>query len=148
MMTVTKIARRFNVSAETIRHYTKLGLLSPETDATNGYRRYGIKDERRLRFLLAAKKLGFSLKDISQILEMAAPGDTPCPLVKRLIDQRLEAARREMLDALGLLQRMESASNVWNALPDRPPSGDSVCYLIESWDSPSNPIESLIQKTA
>lgn len=76
MKTVTEIARRFNVSADTIRHYTKLGLLSPERDTVNGYRRYGIEQERRLRFLLSAKRLGFSLKDIRAILDMAASGDT------------------------------------------------------------------------
>ncbi len=136
MTTVTAVARRFNVSAETIRHYTKLGLLSPERDAANGYRRYSLKDERRLRFLLSAKKLGFSLKDIKQILDMAAHGSTPCPLVRRLIDQRLETVRQEMRNAQTLLERMESASKVWSDLTDGHPSGDSICHLIENWDNP------------
>ena len=47
MKTVTEIARRFNISADTIRHYTKLGLLSPDRDKANGYRRYGRRDEER-----------------------------------------------------------------------------------------------------
>lgn len=134
MKTVTEIARRFNVSADAIRHYTRLGLLSPERDTTNSYRRYGLQQERRLRFILSAKRLGFSLKDIRAILDMAESGDTPCPLVRKLIDQRLEAIREEMLDAQKLMARMESASSDWRDLPDRSPSGESVCYLIETWD--------------
>lgn len=137
MKTVTEIARRFNVSADTIRHYSKLGLLSPDRDEVNGYRRYGRKDEERLRFLLSAKRLGFSLKDIREILDMAASGDTPCPLVRQLIDQRLAVVREEMMDAQALLTRMESASTSWNQLPDRSPSGESICHLIETWDSPN-----------
>lgn len=148
MITVTTVARRFNVSAETIRHYTKLGLLSPERDAANSYRRYSLRDEKRLRFLLSAKKLGFSLKEISQILDMAASGNTPCPLVRRLIDQRLETVRQEMRDAQTLLERMESASNVWSKLPDGHPSGDSICHLIENWDSPRVVGESTIPERA
>jgi len=135
MKTVTEIARRFNVSADTIRHYTKLGLLSPERDTVNGYRRYGIEQERRLRFLLSAKRLGFSLKDIRAILDMAASGDTPCPLVRKLIDQRLETIREEMRDAQKLMSRMESASSDWSNLPDCAPSGESICHLIETWDT-------------
>ncbi len=135
MKTVTEIARRFNVSADSIRHYTKLGLLSPKRDTANGYRRYGIEQERRLRFLLSAKRLGFSLKDIQKILDMAASGDTPCPLVRKLIDQRLGAIREEMRDAQKLMSRMESASSDWCGLPDRTPSGESICHLIETWDS-------------
>lgn len=135
MKTVSEIAKRFNVSADTIRHYTKLGLLSPERDIANGYRRYGINQERRLRFLLSAKRLGFSLKDIQAILDMADSGDTPCPLVRKLIDKRLEAIREEMRDAKKLMDRMELASSEWRDLPDRAPSGESVCHLIETWDS-------------
>ncbi len=148
MTTVTAVARRFNVSADTIRHYTKVGLLSPERDAANSYRQYSLKDERRLRFLLSAKKLGFDLKDIKQFLDMAAHGDTPCPLVRRLIDQRLETVRQEMRDAQTLLERMQSASNVWSELPDGHPSGDSVCHLIENWDSPAVINKHSISKTA
>lgn len=133
MTTVTEIARRFNVSADTIRHYTKLGLLSPSRDEVNGYRRYGRKDEERLRFLVSAKRLGFSLKDIREILEMAETGDSPCPLVRQLIDRRLAVIREEMMDAQMLLERMESASASWSQLPDRHPSGKSICHLIETW---------------
>jgi DNA-binding transcriptional MerR regulator len=135
MKTVTEIARRFNVSTDTIRYYTKLGLLSPGRDAVNGYRRYGLQDEGRLSFLLSAKRLGFSLKDIRNILDMAASGDTACPLVRQLIDQRLEAVREEMQSAQKLLERMESALGHWSQLPDRAPSGDSICHLIETWES-------------
>jgi DNA-binding transcriptional MerR regulator len=137
MKTVTELARRFSVSADTIRHYTKLGLLSPERDAANGYRRYAMREEKRLRFLLSAKRLGFSLKDIRDMLDIAASGDTPCPLVRKLIDQRLEATQEQMRDALRLMSRMESASRYWRDLPDRAPSGENICHLIETWDSAS-----------
>lgn len=71
--------------------------MSPYTRFDYISRRYGIQQERRLRFLLSAKRLGLSLKDIRVILDMAQFGDTPCPLVRKLIDQRLEAIREEML---------------------------------------------------
>ncbi len=135
MKTVTEIARQFSVSAETIRHYTKLGLLSPKRDATNGYRLYDLPQERRLRFLLGAKRLGFTLREIQTILEVASTGDSPCPLVRQLIDERLETTRAEMRDAQMLMARMESASNEWHELPNRDPSGESICHLIETWDS-------------
>ena len=135
MKTVTQIARRFNISADTIRHYTRLGLLSPVRDSTNGYRRYRRTDEARLRFLVSAKRVGFSLKDIREIFDMASSGHAACPLVRQLIDQRLTAIREEMRDAQALLKRMERASQSWNQLPDLAPSGESICHLIENWDN-------------
>jgi DNA-binding transcriptional MerR regulator len=94
-----------------------------------------LQQERHLRFLLSAKKLGFSLKEIRKILDVTASGDTACPIVRNLIDQRLDAVREEMRVAQKLMSRMESASNAWRDLPDRTPSGESICHLIETWDS-------------
>jgi DNA-binding transcriptional MerR regulator len=135
MQTVTEIARRFNLSADTMRHYTKLGLLSPYRGKANGCRRFGRIDEERLRFILLAKSLGFSLKGILGILNLASSGDTACPLVRQLIDQRLMAVRKEVMDAKTLLRRMESVSRKWGQLPYRAPSGESICHLIENLDS-------------
>ena len=66
---------------------------------------------------------------------MASSGDTACPLVRQLIDQRLAAVRDEIADAQTLLRQMENASRSWKQLPDRAPSGESVCHLIESWNN-------------
>ncbi|WP_019531441.1 MerR family transcriptional regulator [Dasania marina] len=138
MKTVTELARCFNVSADTIRHYSKLGLLSPERDKLNGYRRYRLQDEQRLRFLLSAKKLGFSLKEVQKILATATTGDTPCPLVRKLIESRIAAIRNEMEEAQRLMARMETALDSWCELPDNMPSGASICHLIETWEQGSS----------
>lgn len=133
MSTVSELARRFHISADTIRHYTKLGLLIPNRDPFNGYRLYRREDESRLRFVLSAKKLGFGLKDIQEILSVAEAGDTACPIVRELIEHRVVKVRQEITDAQHLLLEMEDAMVHWNHLPDRAPSSSSVCHLIEAW---------------
>lgn len=133
MNTVSKLARRCNVSTDTIRHYTQLGLLSPERDPHNGYRQYRLEDETNLRFILSAKTLGFGLKEIQQILNVAQGGDTPCPLVRSMIEQRVAAVRQEIHDAQLLMSEMEAAVNHWHDLPDRAPSPGAICHLIEAW---------------
>jgi DNA-binding transcriptional MerR regulator len=135
MMTVTDIARRFNVSADAIRYYTTLGLLSPIRDAVNGYRRYGSENESRLRFLLSAKKLGFSLKDIRQILLVAETANTPCPLVRRLMDQRLGTLRQQLRETQALYERMKLAASSWEEQPDQVPTRNTICDFIENWDN-------------
>ena len=133
MSTVTQLARHYHVSADTIRHYTKLGLLLPERDPDNGYRRYRLEDESRLRFVLSAKKLGFGLRDIQIILTVADDGDTPCPFVREIIEQRIDEVRQEINDAQRLMRQMDDAIQHWQQLPDRTPSGSSICHLIETW---------------
>ena len=53
-----------------------------------------------------------------------------------------------MRDAQTLLERMESATNVWGELPDGHPSGDSICHLIENRDSPAVTNKRAISETA
>ena len=133
MSTVTHLARRFHVSADTIRHYTKLGLLAPNRDPENGYRHYRPEDESRLRFVLSAKKLGFGLREIKKILSVAEVGDAPCPLVRELIEDRIVEVRQEICDAQLLMVEMNDAISHWRSLPDRAPSGSSICHLIDAW---------------
>ena len=125
MKTVTAIARQYKVSPDTVRHYTKLGLLYPLRSEENGYR----------YFVISAKKLGFTLKEIQNILSTAEAGDTPCPLVRDLINQRLVEIKKEMTEAQSLVARLEIACEEWSDLPDRVPSGSSICHLIETWQN-------------
>tara|TARA_R110002110_G_C13465503_1_gene719018 strand:+ start:1447 stop:1599 length:153 start_codon:yes stop_codon:yes gene_type:complete len=49
--------------------------------------KYGEREIQRLRFILSAGQLGFSVNDIGEILAVADKGKTPCLLVRRLIQQ-------------------------------------------------------------
>ena len=135
MNTVSEIARRFHVSTDTIRHYTKLGLLSPERDPVNGYRHYGLKDESNLNFILTAKKLGLSLKEIKNILCVVQKGETPVPMIRQLVIERVREVKQEILDAQILLTDMESALGRWQQLPNQTTSGHSLRYLIDTLTS-------------
>ncbi|NQD96766.1 MerR family transcriptional regulator, partial [Pseudomonas sp. CrR25] len=57
-MRVAQLARAAAVSAETVRHYTDLGLLHPSRDPHNGYQCYSADDLRRLSFVARARRLG------------------------------------------------------------------------------------------
>ena len=70
-MKVLELAKQLGVTAETVRFYTRIGVLRPTKDSANGYRIYSDKDLRRLRFVLNARQLGFSVDDIKDILAHA-----------------------------------------------------------------------------
>ena len=67
-MKVTELARTAGVTAETVRHYTRQALLKPRRDPDNGYQLFDQQDLDRLRFIQRARTLGFSLKEIADIL--------------------------------------------------------------------------------
>ena len=133
-MKVQQLAKRLGVTADTVRFYTRNGFLKPGKNTDNGYRQYSETDYRRLRFILSARQLGFSVDDIGQLLGEADVGKTPCPLARQLIEQRLEELERRFNDTALLLKRMRAAVEEWREQPNRNPTGQTICHLIESFD--------------
>lgn len=137
-MRVNQLASEIGITGDTVRYYTRIGFLNPEKDPSNGYKNYGSKDRRLLRFILSARQLGFSVRDIGEILHTAEKGVSPCPLARRLIQQRLEENEKSFQDTARLRQRMVNAVETWNQKPNRTPTGDMICHLIEEFDD-TNP---------
>ncbi|MEC9341037.1 MAG: MerR family transcriptional regulator [Pseudomonadota bacterium] len=131
-MTVNELANLVGVSVDSVRHYTKLGLLSPSRDPANGYRRYAPGDVKRLRFIRAAQSLGFKLAEIKQILADSDAGRSPCPEVRRIMDRRIEENRARLAELTALQTRMEAACREWGSMPDGDGSGEIICPLIEA----------------
>ncbi|MGR9073015.1 MAG: MerR family transcriptional regulator [Gammaproteobacteria bacterium] len=122
------------VSPDTIRHYTRIGLLQPTRNPENGYCQYTRKDSKKLDFIRKAKSLGYSLKEIEHILIESQKGKSPCPLVRDLISHRIQENRARLEELMELQLRMEKALKKWTAMPDGVPDGNSICHLIETID--------------
>ncbi len=135
-MKVSQLARLAGVTAETVRHYTREGLLHPERNPENGYQLFGQVDLERLRFIQRARTLGFGVAEIREILAHADHGDSPCPLVRDLLASRLPEIRARIQELEALAARMEQALNAWAEMPDGTPDGHSLCRLIESFPEP------------
>lgn len=131
-MTVSELARRAGVTADTVRHYTRSGLLVPIRDESNGYNCYKSGDLARLLFVRKARLLGFSVGDVRDILKESNHGHSPCPQVRKIMEQRLQETRRRLQDLEKLQARMEHAVALWANMPDGMPDGETVCHLIEA----------------
>ena len=132
LLTVAQVARAVGVSAHVVRFYVREGLLRPARVAANSYRLFTPLDIKRVRFVRVAQGLGFSLAEIRDILRKSGSGRAPCPLVRDIITRRL-AENRERLEYVRALQeRMQHASALWDGMPDRVPSGEHICALIEA----------------
>ena len=132
-MTVNELAKRTNLPVYTVRHYTRIGLLKPSRDLRNGYRLYKRSDEGRLRFISAAKHLGFTLNEIEEILGHAAHDESPCPMVREIVEKRIEENRSKIRELQAMQKRLEKATVLWRSMKNSEPDGHSVCRLIESF---------------
>lgn len=133
---VNQLAQKLGINSDTIRYYTRIGYVQPARNKGNGYKEYSEKDEKRMRFILSARQLGFTVEDIGHIIGEAEKGKTPCPLVRRLIDQRLHETEQRFEETVTLRKRMQAAIAAWQHKPDKSPTGDMICHLIEEFVDP------------
>ena len=131
-MRIGELAKRAEVSKDTIRHYLDLGLLRAEKNPDNGYQIFTSATLQRLHFIRTARQLGFHLEDIQRIFQEADKGRWPCPDVRGAIVQRISETRQKLVDLEQLCQRMATAVAEWDTMPLGHPDGNSVCRLIES----------------
>ena len=132
-MTASELARRTDLPVFTVRHYTRIGLLKPSRDLRNGYRLYRASDAERLRFITSAKRLGFTLGEIEEILGHASHDKSPCPMVRDIVEKRIEENAAKIRELQAMQLRLERAAKMWKSMKNSAPDGHSVCRLIESF---------------
>lgn len=133
-MQVSQLAKKADVSPDTVRFYTKEGILQPQKNPENGYQQYSKNDFQRLVFTRKARQLGFSLKEVQEILAQADDQHSPCPMVRGLFEKHLIHVEKQIDELHALRQRMLDAMSVWQEMPDGVPDGQTICQLIENWD--------------
>lgn len=82
-MRIGELARAAGVGVETIRFYERRGLLPMVAQPGPGYRRYGEESLARVRFIRRAKRLGFELREIAELLALRPNAATSCGEVVR-----------------------------------------------------------------
>lgn len=84
-LTIGKIAREASVNVETVRYYQRIGLVTEPVKPMYGFRYYPPETIERIRFIKRAQQLGFSLKDIEDLLAL---GDGHCKDVEKLAQEK------------------------------------------------------------
>ena len=104
-LTIGKVARLTGVGIETIRFYEREGLIADPPRKESGYRQYGEATVSRLRFIHRARELGFSLKEIKELLFLRLDPGATCDSIL----DRAEEKIREIEERIQTLQRMKKA---------------------------------------
>ena len=108
---ISELAREFDISTRTIRFYEEKGFIKPSRE---GQRRiYSTADRARIRLILRGKRIGLSLAESMEIINMYNPGESDAAqldsLLERIAERRaaLERQRQDLDDMLGALDEVE-----------------------------------------
>jgi MerR family copper efflux transcriptional regulator len=124
-LSIGKLARLGGVGIDTVRYYERNGLLAPGSRLASGYRRYGDLELSRLRFIRRAQRLGFTLKEISALLNLSARRNVA--QVKRAAQAKLDDVDTRIAD----LQRVRAGlARLIEACPGHGQSSD--CPILKA----------------
>ena len=97
-MAIGEFARRTGGNIETIRYYERIGLL-PLPDRRGKYRRYGLADLGRLKFIRRGRELGFTIDEVRALLGLSETGiENPCAEIRDLAARHLHAVQAKIVD--------------------------------------------------
>lgn len=128
-MRIGEVAKRVGISVETIRFYEKHGLIETAKRNESGYRIYGPKNVEQLFFIVRAKELGFTLKEIRDLLRLRFSPDASCAEIREQAERKI-ADIEERISALGEIKA------ALEELARRCPGAGSLgqCPIIEALD--------------
>lgn len=93
-----ELARLTGCNLETIRYYEKTGMIPDPPRTAAGYRVYDERHAARLRFILRARELGFSLREVRGLLDLVDGGTQTCAEVKERTERHLADVRAKIAD--------------------------------------------------
>lgn len=97
-ITIGQVARRADVSMDTVRFYERRGLLREPPRNESGYRLYDEDAVQRLRFIRRAKALGFTLSEITDLLVLDEAPSRPAERVREQAQAKLDAIDAKLRD--------------------------------------------------
>jgi Cu(I)-responsive transcriptional regulator len=136
-MNIGRLARAVGVSTDTIRFYERRGLLAPPSRSEANYRIYPQSDVRRLKFILRAKALGFTLNEIKELLGLHHNPTATKAEVKALTEEKIEDIRQRITDLGRILRILEDLAETCDG--HGPADDCPILAALEGEDPGHNP---------
>ena len=132
-MRIQELSQLAGVPAKTIRYYEFIGIMPPPQRGVNNYRQYAPDAVERLRFIVSARSLGFSLSDIGEFLVARDAGTLPCKRILDSFDERIQDIDRHIADLLALRDTLAQIRHDGADLPaDKKCDRDCLYYAVNA----------------
>lgn len=103
-LTIGRLSQRCGCNVETIRYYERIGIMPAPPRTPGGHRLYSRTHLRRLLLICRSRRLGFTLKQVRELLRLVDGGDGTCGDVKVVTLEHLQEIQRRIAD----LQRLKN----------------------------------------
>jgi Hg(II)-responsive transcriptional regulator len=111
-LTTGQVAKHAGVGVETLRFYEREGLIEEPPRRESGYRQYSQDVVKRIQFIKRAQELGFSLKEIGELLALRVDPGTSCEEVKRRTEAKMANVERKLEDLLRIKRALVQVTSL------------------------------------
>jgi MerR family transcriptional regulator, copper efflux regulator len=126
---IGSVAKESGVPIKTIRYYEELGLLKTSGRTEGGFRIFGSDVLARLNFIKRAQKLGLSLAEIKDFLDIHDRGELPCEHVKIKLEDKISDIEQQIQQLQILKLELKGLLSGWETIPEI--SEETICPIIE-----------------
>jgi DNA-binding transcriptional MerR regulator len=126
-----ELARTTGVSTDTLRHYERLGLLKRPARTQGNYREYEPAAEQRVKLIQRALKIGFTLRELKEILGQRESGSAPCRRVRDLLGAKIRQVDAQLRNLAALHAELKQLRKQWDMRLRRTKPGQAA-RLLES----------------
>ena len=127
---IGSVAKESGVPIKTIRYYEELGLLKTSGRTEGGFRIFSSDVLARLNFIKRAQRLGLSLAEIKDFLDIHDRGELPCEHVKIKLEDKISEIEQQIQQLQILKLELKGLLSGWETIPENPE--DTICPIIES----------------
>ena len=131
-----ELARLAGVSPDTVRHYERLGILPEAPRTQSGYRLYGASAVERVRLVQHALQLGFSLRELSEILKERDEGGAPCRRVLQITEEKLRVLSNQIAELKKTELYMQELVSEWRLKLAKTQPGSKALLLHSLTEGP------------
>ena len=125
---IGEVAARSHVSRKALRLYEAVGILPPARRTASGYRVYGNDALAVLAFVTRARRLGFRLREVKEIVAIKRSGRVPCTHVLQLVRRKIEDVDKVLADLDAVRRGLRA---LLRSSPGRAGRTAAVCPHIE-----------------
>lgn len=129
VLSAGELARRAGVSADTLRHYERTGVIAAPPRGANGYRLYPLESLARVQLIRRALGVGLTLDDLASVLRSRDRGGIPCKQVRQLAATKLEEVEERLRDLVALRDELRSTLGAWDKRLAKTPAGKRAGLL-------------------
>lgn len=133
LLFIGDVAKQTDTNPKTIRYYEKINLLPrPKREKNNNYRIYSQDTEKRIRFIKKAQNMGFTLREIKEILFLSDGGLKPCNHVRDLLKKRIVDLEQKLAELTSLRHELKKLEDEWSGMKMvEDDKGEGICPQIE-----------------